>query len=465
MKREPSALRGRTRDSSWQWLMIGIVLGLGCASVFCLAAYAANLLAINIPGQGVAFAPNITPTIIEREVTRIVVVTPEITPTQDAPETPVPPVVGGPPTITPFIAVQPTQPGGQSPIATPTTTGILISTPISATAFVPGVEPPVVGVTLPAIVPTSATAFLPTELVTIPGGTFTMGTDLAEATRAIDDCRDRDGGTGCDIGLTNDSFPPHSVTVNSFSLERYEVSYRQYVEFLNTLGPRSHLNGCGGQPCAAVTGQGAGERPNSFIRFDGTRYSIASELYVDRPVAYVTWYGADAYCKSIGRRLPTEAEWEYAARRPDGRLYPWGNAWDATRARTSRPQNLLGPEAVNAFPGGISADGIYNLAGNVAEWVQDWYGATYYGEQATNPGVIDPQGPPSGTLKVHRGGHWDALPLFARTVHRGDQDPLDPRLSIGFRCAAAPQATAPVAPVGQPTIALPATAIPSGAGN
>jgi len=431
--------------------MIGIVLGLGCASVFCLAAYAANLLVLNIPGQ-VAFAPNQTPTIIEveREVTRVVVVTPTEAPTAAEPTVATQAPIGTP-TVTPLVIV-PTQPFGAAPVMTSTIAGIAISTPV-------------VGVTLPAIVPTAPAAVQPTELVNIPGGTFIMGTDLAEATRAIEDCRDRDGGTGCDISFTTDSIPPHSVTVNSFALERFEVTYQQYVDFLNALGPRSHLNGCGGQPCAAVQGQGVGERPRSFIAFDGTRYSVTTELYLNRPVAYVTWYGADAYCKFIGRRLPTEAEWEYAARRPDGRLYPWGNAWDPTRARTSRPQNMGGPEPVNAFPNGISADGIYNLAGNVSEWVQDWYSPTYYGEQAANPGVIDPQGPPSGTLKVHRGGSWDALPLFARTVHRGDRDPLSPELFIGFRCAASPQAAAPIVPVGQPTIALPNTPLPSGAGN
>jgi len=462
MRRDSTALRGRTRDSSWQWLMIGIILGLGCASVFCLAAYASNLLVLNIPGQ-VAFAPNQTPTIVEveREVTRVVVVTATDSPTETAPA--VQPTLGSP-TITPFV-IAPTQPGGMpAPIATNTLPGVLISTPTTA-ALAPVGEQPVVGMTLPAIQPTAPVAVQPTELVNIPGGTFIMGTDLAEATRAIDDCRDRDGGTRCDIAFTTDSIPPHSVTVNSFALERFEVTYQQYVDFLNALGPRSHLNGCSGQPCAAVQGQGVGERPRSFIAFDGVRYSVTTELYLQRPVAYVTWYGADAYCRFIGRRLPTEAEWEYAARRPDGRLYPWGNAWDPARARTSRPQNMGGPEPVNAFPNGISADGIYNLAGNVSEWVQDWYSPTYYGEQAANPGVIDPQGPPSGTLKVHRGGNWDALPLFARTVHRGDMDPLMPQLFIGFRCAASPQTATPAVPVGQPTIALPNTPVPPGAGN
>jgi formylglycine-generating enzyme required for sulfatase activity len=204
--------------------MIGIVLGLGCASVFCLAAYASNLVVLNIPGQ-VALAPDQTPTIveIEREVTRMVIVTATDAPA-DNQSTPTVQPTAAAPTITPLV-IMPTPLGGIAPAATNTLAGVLISTLTASVAA------PVVGVTLPAIVPTSPAAVQPTELVNIPGGTFIMGTDIAEATRAIDDCRDRDGGTGCDISFTSDSIPPHSVTVNSFALERFEVTYQQYVDF------------------------------------------------------------------------------------------------------------------------------------------------------------------------------------------------------------------------------------------
>ena len=476
--RDMGSLRGRTRDSSWQWLMIGAILGLGCASVLCLAAYAANLISINLPGQPVAGALT-TPT--------IVVVTATTAPATPLPATLIPPTdlpaaqptqagsvlvqptsaapVGGP---TAFI-VLPTQPGAAP--AVPTTglitlptqppVGTNIAAPIATT---PAGSVPVVNTTLAAS-PTVAVANVePSPLITIPGGTFTMGTDLQEANRALQDCQDRDRGVNCNPAFTEDSLPAHQVTVNTFALEQTEVSYRQFVAFLNTIGPNAHINGCGGQACAAIVGQ----TQNSVIRLDGGRYSVTLDLYQNRPAVYVTWYGADAYCKSIGRRLPTEAEWEYAARRPDGRIYPWGNAWDETRARTSRPTNVGGPENVDQFRNGASADGILNLAGNVAEWVSDWYGERYYREQAANPGVIDPVGPASGTRKVHRGGSWDALPLFARTVHRGDEDPLSPRGFIGFRCAASGTAGTIGVP-GQPTLALPGATTPtplsSGAGN
>jgi formylglycine-generating enzyme required for sulfatase activity len=443
-----SSLRGRTRDSSWQWLLIGVVLGMGCASVVCLGAYAANLIVFNIPGQeAVVAAGDTTPTIPVMIITATpepATETPEITPETPlaAPTTPAPtPGTGAVlPTITPF-QVLPTQPGfGPTPITIPT----FPSTPAGVGEGVPGVaaaptetaaEPVFAAPPGGALVAPQA-ALIPTDLVFIQGGSFTMGTTPAEAARAIEDCADRDGGTGCDIRYTEDSVPAHPVTVNSFYIERYEVSHTQFIAFLNSLGPNSHLNACGGFPCAAMQGavtQGAESR-NSYMAFDGLRYSVTTELYANRPVTYVTWYGADAYCRSIGRRLPTEAEWERAARGFEGRLYPWGNAWDPDRARTSRPTNQGGPEPVNAFPTGVTPEGVFNMAGNVSEWVFDWYSETYYREVPAN--VIDPRGPASGTRKVFRGGDWDALPLFARSVHRRDEDPLRPRGYVGFRCAA-----------------------------
>src|SRR5262249_43196855 len=104
--------------------------------------------------------------------------------------------------------------------------------------------------------------------------------------------------------------------------------------------------------------------------------------------------------------------------------------------RTSRPKNEGGPDDVNAYSNGVSADGIFNLAGNVSQWVNDWYESNSY--KTVQPNAIDPQGPPNSSVghKVVRGGNWDSLPFFARAVHRQDFDPLTVVGSIGFRCAA-----------------------------
>jgi formylglycine-generating enzyme required for sulfatase activity len=363
---------------------------------------------------------------------------PTETPTTEVVATETPPLIGqgqpnGLPSNTPFL-VQPSPPGiGPTAQQIPTlgtTPDSSLDPQATSDATEDGAEPSFIGPETSQVA-----SVTPTDLVFVQGGSFTMGTTPDEATRAIEDCQDRDAGVDCNIQYTEDSTPAHPVTVNSFYIERYEVTHDQFVTFLNTLGPSGYLNGCGGFACAAVQG-GANADPDSqasYLRLDGVRYGLTTELYSNRPVTSVTWYGADAYCRSIGRRLPTEAEWERAARGLEGRLYPWGSAWDPERARTSRPANAGGPEPVDAFRNGITPEGIYNMSGNVSEWTSDWYSATFYREVPAN--VIDPKGPVTGARKVFRGGDWDALPLFARSVHRRDEDPLRPRGYIGFRCA------------------------------
>jgi formylglycine-generating enzyme required for sulfatase activity len=443
-----SSLRGRTRDSSWQWLVIGIVLGLGCSSVVCLAGYAINWIHFNLPGQTPDFAgavPTLGPTVI------VVTSTPPLETAASVasavPSAAMPTTAAGNtnpvlPTLTPYplqftgIPTVP-QPTNQAMVASPTAAGTIIPSPVPAT-----------------VAPTEASGSQP------GGGIFEMGTTPKEVQQAVDDCVSRDKGK-CDVSMAEDSFPAHNVTVNTFRMEKYEVSTEQFVAFLNYLGPKSHLNQCEGQPCAAVKDK---DHPYSNIQFDGTTYQVGNEIYRNRPAAYVTWYGADAFCKAIGRRLPTEAEWERAARDPDKRIYPWGNDWDPAKARTSKPKNEGGPDTVDSYKNGVSADGIFNLAGNVSEWVYDWYGPSYYKTLAANPaGAIDPKGPVSGSTKVTRGGDWDAAPFFARSVHRRDADPLIPTASIGFRCAADADLSKPATTKSQAnpgSAASPAAAVP-----
>ncbi len=435
------SLRGRTRDSSWQWLVIGIVLGLGCSSVFCLAGYATNYIRFNLPGlQGDNGGVVVQPTVFIVTNTQPPATTAFSTAASTAQATAsgTESSTGGPPTITPqqlIITTAPTGPTGQVVLPTVATGAVtIVGTVIPSPApTIPATN--VVGTQSPSpTVPTSLTssqpAIQPTDLINIAAAQFKMGTSTQEATRAVDDCTSRDKGK-CDISFSEDSIPEHIVYVNAFRLEKYEVSTQQYVDFLNYLGPNSHTSQCEGNPCAAVNSK---DFAGSQIKFDGTKYEVMTEIYRNRPVAYVTWYGANAYCKAVGRRLPTEAEWEHAARDGDNRIYPWGNDWDPAKARTNRPTNEKGPDTVDAFPLGKSADGIYNLAGNLSEWVSDWYDARYY--KTVQPNAIDPKGPPSGTTKVFRGGDWDAVPFFARAVQRRDADPATPMGYVGFRCAA-----------------------------
>jgi eukaryotic-like serine/threonine-protein kinase len=183
------------------------------------------------------------------------------------------------------------------------------------------------------------------------------------------------------------------------------------------MGAGSHLAGCDGQPCAVTRN----EDENSNIVFNGFSYLVA-DVVMGHPAVNVTWYGADAYCRAMGRRLPTEAEWERAARGTENRIYPWGDVWDSTLAKTSiSPDEGIGAMPVGSFPAGASMDGALDMAGNVAEWVSDWYDPVYYQNAGANS--LDPTGPIAGTDKVVRGGSWDAKPFFARSVHRQFANP------------------------------------------
>jgi formylglycine-generating enzyme required for sulfatase activity len=295
-------------------------------------------------------------------------------------------------------------------------------------------------------VPAALQALL-SELVSVDGGTFTMGTDLAEVRAAVDECVADEG--QCQISYGEDSLPSRQVTLDPFQIETTEVTYQQYLTFLNSLGPRSHLNGCDGFACLATTN----ETDASNVIFDSANYRVQAFLE-QYPVAGVTWYGARAYCTAIGRRLPTEAEWERAARGSDGRIFPWGNEYSGEFAKTSRPvveETQRGAVAVGSFPLGRSPYGALDMAGNVEEWVNDWYSETYYRQpEASQP---NPQGPPAGTQKVLRGGSWATMPFFARTPHRRSLEPDKQSISAGFRCAA--DAPTPGVNTGLPTLAAP----------
>jgi formylglycine-generating enzyme required for sulfatase activity len=262
-----------------------------------------------------------------------------------------------------------------------------------------------------------------------------MGTTREEGLKAVDECVTRDGGA-CQESYIQDATPTHQVTLDDFQIEAYEVSATQYVAFLNQLlaqfpGLRVDLVGCNGQPCVRVQA----DEPNSIVRFNGTQYELVNPtFYANHPIFFVTWWGADAYCTSLGRRLPTEAEWERAARGPANSIYPWGAEWIPANANTSRSNLQPGTVPVDSFPSGLSAYGVYNMAGNVAEWVWDFYQENYYSlPEAVGP---NPRGPAVSDRKVLRGGGWDNVPLFSRTVHRMYADPKSGRASLGFRCAA-----------------------------
>jgi iron(II)-dependent oxidoreductase len=261
-----------------------------------------------------------------------------------------------------------------------------------------------------------------------------MGTTFAEVAQAVNQCTIEEQGN-CTVEMAQDSMPVHTVKLSPYQMQRSEVTTSQYVAFLNMMGPGSHLNGCEGNPCAVTRV----EDENSLIGYDGKVYT---DLGGQLPMYKVTWYGAKAFCEASGGRLPTEAEWEYAARDGDTRIYPWGNVWDPLNARTSIPATTeVGPLVINSYPSGVSPFGLFDMAGNVAEWVSDWYDPNFYNTpEASQP---NPTGPVAGTDKVVRGGSWDAKPFFSRSVHRQSWPIAQFSTWIGFRCAADAPAVIP----------------------
>jgi formylglycine-generating enzyme required for sulfatase activity len=200
--------------------------------------------------------------------------------------------------------------------------------------------------------------------------------------------------------------PQHEVYVGAFYLEQTEVTTERYAQFL---------------------------RANGSLALPDDWDQVNAQLHAALPVVGVSWNDAQAYCRWAGRRLPTEAEWEKAAR-GDGRLYPWGNteprAELATFARDAEAPYQGGLTPVGSHPAGRSANGVDDLAGNVAEWVNDWYS-----EGFSRDDVRDPRGPPQGTQKVIRGAGWrdplERLPATRRFFAGAEQRADD----VGFRCA------------------------------
>ena len=217
--------------------------------------------------------------------------------------------------------------------------------------------------------------------VNVPAGIFTMGDDQES--------------------------PLRKVYVDSFYMDKYEVTVSRYVDFLKTSGSLAPPD-----------------------RWDEATLNSAGEL----PVIGVNWHDAQAYCQWAGKRLPTEAEWERAARGVDGRPYPWGGD-PPTPARANFAKSADSPykgglAPVGIHETGVSSDGVHDLAGNAAEWVADGFA-----EGFARGDVRNPQGPVNATAKVIRGGGWYDPPDRLRSTKRMHASPGDRADDVGFRCA------------------------------
>ena len=236
---------------------------------------------------------------------------------------------------------------------------------------------------------------IPSDMVIIKGGEFTRG------------CKE--GG--------RDEKPAHLIKLKSFALDTYPVTNEQFMRFLEVMGGEKDANN---QDIIKL-------RESRIKRFSG-RLVIESG-YSKHPVIGVTWYGAVAYAKWVGKRLPTEAEWEIAARGPKSdSIYSTGNAIERTQANFFSSDTT----AVKSYP--PNQYGLYDMAGNVYEWCQDWYDFNYYETSQQEP--ENPKGPMQGVYRVLRGGCWKSLKEDMRCAHRHRNNPGTVNRTYGFRCAA-----------------------------
>jgi formylglycine-generating enzyme required for sulfatase activity len=323
------------------------------------------------------------------------------------------------------------------PIHSPTPTGTPTLVPSSTlSTTVAPIETPVSTLTpIPTNTTEPQTSSTPEELgvgstmisekdgmvmVYVPAGEFQMGSDPDEA---LAECQKFN--TDCQRDWFTDEEPIHTVDLNAYWIDQTEVTNAMYVKCVKA---------------------GACDPPDESESYTHDSYYGDSE-YNDYPVMYVSWNDAIAYCEWVDRRLPTEAEWEKAAIWDEDsqakRLYPWGNSFDGTKVNfcdtnctydwkiADYNDGYEDVSPVGNYPAGSSFFGAYDMAGNVWEWMSDWYDSGYYSK---SPGS-NPTGPLNGDFRVLRGSAWDGSNISVRPAGRFWRDPTNSNDLIGFRCA------------------------------
>jgi len=275
------------------------------------------------------------------------------------------------------------------------------------------------GALSPVVTSEAADSLIPQGMVYVRHGPSVMGIDKEVPVSKKATPYERRMNTPWSANALTDESPAHMVFLDSYLIDKYEVSNQQYGDFIRSKG----------HPAPAY--------------WDDPRLNKP-----EQPVVGVNWEDANAYCEFRGKRLPTEAEWEKAARGPHASIYPWGNEFDPSKANYGKNHEATMP--VDSFPDAVSYYGVHNMAGNVFEWVSDWYDPHFY--DRLEP-MVNPTGPAKpvwmggtgtyidrltvGEKRVIRGGSWIAPEATLRTTHRFWNHPLNNSygVGLGFRCA------------------------------
>ncbi|NKB81466.1 MAG: SUMF1/EgtB/PvdO family nonheme iron enzyme [Nitrospirales bacterium] len=245
----------------------------------------------------------------------------------------------------------------------------------------------------------------PSPIITIPSGWFLMGTNRID-----------DDPFGLATQYDDTEFPQRRIWLDAFSIDQYEVTLAEFLVFLH----QNH------HPVS--------KELQELIWHLISVHFIPDQVLAPWPALYVTWTEASDFCQAHQKRLPTEAEWEKAARGDQGHLFPWGQAAPSPATAVFGAYHVHQiplVAAVDSWEEGQSPYGIHHMAGNIGEWVHDWFGPDYY---AIGP-RRNPQGPKAGRYKSVRGGSWKSRPQMLRTATRGGAYPNQREATIGFRCA------------------------------